>query len=1565
MSDLNLNIPKTVERIANIYPNNIAIYSDGISITYKNLQKAVNCLSRVIYDQLDGEKGKGVAFYLRREVNTIVAMLAIMKVGCYYIPLDKKYPIGRRDFILSDIKPSLILVDEDIDTTIRKIFINSEIFNTEITSEIDLEIGSKSWAYAIYTSGTTGNPKGVVINHGGLSNLISAGAEVLDLKPGDRILQYASVGFDAAGWDIYLALTTGSTLCMISDDLMTDPVSVSNFVLNQKVNLITVTPTFLAEMPKIPHPSVKKLVVMGDCTDPKTLDYWCEICDVYNGYGPTETTIGATIGLYKKGSNPKNIGKPFKNYQIQIRKLDSNLETSDTDVGEIIIGGPGVAVCYWNQPILTMEKFFTDSNGCRFYRTGDLGKMLSDGSIEFIGRIDNQVKINGVRIELEEIERLIMAVPGVVRACVLYKDKSLNAYYTTNNKEKIPDQILRRALEMNLHSSVVPGNFCHLEFFTLTPNGKVDKSKLPLIIQSFTEPSDPLERLVVEVYRRVLNQSEIGIDTNYYSVSGDSLTAFKIVHGLKMIGLDTNVSTILKYPVISELIPHLKLNSQSKSISDVSVSNRNEVLLTPYQKELFYYQTLHPLDYTFNMVVFVKLVDTNLDLIVNALNTVLKKNCACRTALKMVNSEVYQYFTLDVKYEIISLPEESISETLILDHKKPFDFINLTESVPLTRVKIYQTKNDFYLSIVKHGMIVDAFSEKIFWKDFQEALNNKTLFIEDKSYLEFATKVVNEFNKKADEDFWIKKLSGCVPTTIKANPGICSEIAFIDFYDGLDKLRQLSIKCNTTVYVILATAFQILLYKYSQSIDTTFATQLSIRDTSYIDTIGFMVSTLLVRNKLESNETISELISRNSKLIRKTFKHPYQSLGQLLNYCVEKVNPIMFVYNENDYTNFDCTKAEFIDYHPNMQSNPLYWNLCATDSKICFQVSYTKQYSETFIKELTKAYKLILDNILLNYNQSVSKIEYFDDLPLIRGTNFRLPTESVDSLVSSMAKVFPNRTAIRYSSTESDCIDAEISYSELDKRSDMIAYYLRKIYDVNNGDIVGLHLPRGSDFICASIAVWKLGAAYVPLDQTYPVERLKHIVSDSNPVVVITNTKLPDFWPSFHLDSMENVAVGEVKSQSKSDSVAYLIYTSGSTGLPKACSVRHESIVNVAMHFNNVLNLKYDSQFWNLTSVSFDISVLEMFSPLINGSISTICPVCVGKNPVMLVNWINKEKPDVIQATPTMFSMIATHITPKNDLKILVGGEEIKPKLAKALLKITPNVYNVYGPSETTIWSTFSLITDPENIYIGKPISNTDCLVINSDYQPVANGVDGELAISGVGVSNGYHNNPKQTTDRFIQIKGIRFYRTGDIVRYKENNLQFICRADYQAKINGHRIELSEITLILENHPDIKEAVATIKNHNEVDHLVAYVIPSNKVDNSILFEYLKSKLPLAMIPSYIIQLPRFPETLNGKTDPKNLPMIDSDLNGFSFVNTSKIVKPETETEKQLYTLWNEILKTGDFSVTDSIMYIGASSIILPVILKKTNDSFKISLTLEQLIKNSTVRQCGQLIDSKI
>lgn len=1552
------SILKSIEKISETNPDKEAIVCKSESLSYRDLYTNINAISKLIREHFDNENNK-ICFILDRSPAVVVTMISIMETNNCYIPIDLSYPLDRMKYICDNC--DAMIVNDNTLHFASKLGYSKKIINI---SRIDLSDQSNSFvykrdinkeAYIIYTSGTTGAPKGVMISYFSLLTMTKSAIKRLGVTCDDKVLQYASVGFDAAGWDIYIAILAGCSLYMVDEDARMDPTECYKFIRDNRLTVVTITPSLLAEFPKTRLPDVKHLIVMGEMSNISNMEFWCKEHRIYNGYGPTEATIATTLKEYKIGTPNTNVGTPLSSHSVYI--LTDDFKETD-DVGEIYIGGPCVAIGYYNMKEVTKNKFIEHHKFGRLYRTGDIGRIVVN-DVEILGRKDNQVKINGIRIELEDLESHINELDFIKMCAVIYHDQELVCFYVANKHIEQSDILIRSHLTKFVHQTVVPKSYVELTNMPITTNGKIDRQQLKDKIQTsenkvIVDDHDELSTIISEGYKQVTRKSYTGkfsFETNFFSIGGCSLTAHIISNYINKFKYNIKAVDVLKYPTIGLLHKYISDINQNFS-SNCVVETTNNALIT--QQSLFHHQSLNPNCKSYNTKQCFN-IKGNLDM--KKLKRAIKSTILNHESLK---SSFYLDHTLKLKIH------DKISDNSDIDH--PF---SLKE--PPIRFSLTNIKDKFYkLIIVKHSIIADIASECIILKEISDRYNGKNIPSNRYSLFEFNSKFNAKLlaNKKHSKTFWKDKLYNVEPTQLPINNNqirhktreIMHQRSSCQIVRSIDSCLIYDISQNegSSIFSVLAALLSITLSVCCNTEEVSFGTEVSLRETEYdMNLVSLLVNIVALVINVNSKITFSELLKQVSNTIIEAISHasiPSYSLGKY--YKPE----IMLVMQDIDQTLcLNGVDIEQIDLAPSESMFPVTWNCrhYKSTGEIKFYIEFNEQYSSEYLNYVVDIFESVLSRV--SYTQSIQDLLY-DALKTSPSNDVCYTSGSLVSMFDSVKQ----NCEVRY-------MDFIFSHEEMIRATNGIANKLIEL-GVVPGACVAVLLRRSHIAIAVVLAILRTGAHFVPIDPDLPDARINYILSDCNCKLVVTNSnhkhKVKDTLVVDNLvvDDLDDYLDCQFNiDKSTSESIAYIIYTSGSTGTPKGVIVKHKSISNVTQHFNEILNLSPGSNIYHTTTLSFDIAYLELFLPIVFGYNLIIIPHCVVTNPFEFVKWINGDyliMPDLLQATPTSFSLICDHIQPNQNLNILTGGESLNTNLAEKLLKITNKLYNVYGPSETTIWSTCSLISNYNDINIGHPIKNTICKVFNNNLVPTPKGSTGELYISGIGLSDGYINRPDLTNEKFVNIDGQKFYKTGDIVKRNfDDTMIYINRSDFQCKINGHRIELGEISYILESFPGIDQAV-TFANVVNDRTILCSVFKSNDYNISIsnVLDFLNCQLPRYMIPSIIKSIKSFPKTANGKININELKEYCGDTSARDNFTNRTLTVPSTNTEYLIYKIWNDVLIVDDVSTDDNIVNIGGTSIDFVSIISKINKETKLSLSVMDIIRHPTIKSLAQHID---
>lgn len=1572
----NKNIPliKHFEKQVRKTPNNIALTFKGTHFTYKELNEKANSLA--YYLRENGVTNNTiVGLMVNRSSEMIIGILAILKAGGAYLPIDPEYPEDRISYMLKDSKTEILLSQRSLSKKVScKKIINIDLNNSlYYHHKENLKNISKpeDLAYIIYTSGSTGKPKGVMLMQKNYSNFLASMLNNINyLKHGDKhsIISITTVSFDIFGFETLISLACGLHLYLTDYFEQKYSDHLANLIENEKIDIIQTTPSImrfhLDNCKNIQQFSKLKYVILAGEQLPNDLVLKLkEIIpnvNIINGYGPSETTIFSAI-CNVTNLDRISIGRPIGNTEFYILDKDMNLLPTNT-IGEIYIGGDGVGKGYLYKDELTNEKFIRNPFGKGvLYKSGDLGAWNNDGTVLCKGRIDHQIKLRGLRIELEEIENKINKFNTnlKIKSVVILKGTSTKAYlhaFISADKEINLDE-LKNYLLKNLPNYMVPYTYSFLDKFPTTPNGKIDRkalntTKVVELTRNIVEPKTETEKIVFREIANILQNSNFGITDDFFSIGLDSLRIINLSIKLnEKFESKLTISDFYNLTNIQKLSTFID-NSKNRQIYELSHNEKIEFYpLSSAQERIFYAQKLDENSIAYNVcggIIFDKKISK--DKIINAFEILMKRHSAFRTSFMWYDNNLMQRIddSCNLNIEFIKDTKEDFS--YLIDHfAKPF---NLSKA-PLLRVEIHYTKKKETLVLIDtHHIIVDGTSLSILFSEFTKLLNKEELPKNEFEYTDYAIWENNFKNTREFENFkqyWNRKFANReipvinlpydFPVSEKKNFEGNTISKTLDEKIFLS-LKQLSQNYNVSPFILLLSVFYILLYKYTKQDNIIIGSPLASRDLEGTQgLIGMFVNNMVLENKISSNLSFHDFVMQTKSLVLDTMAHepyPYELLSREFN---NNFFDVMFTYqNTFDFFNKDI-KVLFA------KNKTAKFNLSLEIIEATGEINLeynTSLFTNETAKNLLNHYFNILNEIIINSNRSIEEIPVLDEFErnkILYGFNntyLKYPeNKTISEMIEEQALKTPDKIAITFE-------DKFITFKDLNEKSNQLAHYLRS-KNLQRNDIVSILLDRSLELIISMLAVLKSGACYIPIDPTFPKNRITYMLTNSNSKLLIVSDQTEkniNFEEKLNI-SLENIDklsndISSLEHINLPDDNSYIIYTSGSTGTPKGVVLKHKSLTNLTYHLNNYVEfLKFPKDtdcMASVTTSSFDIFVFETLICLQKGIKVAISNKDEQMIPEKLDNFIKKNNVNSIQMTPSRMQLLLDNIKdiPNfNKLEyVTLAGEPLPNTLLSQLKKHgVRKVYNGYGPSETTVFSTFTDVTDYSTITIGKPLSNTYVYVLDNKLNPVPVGIEGELYISGDGVGNGYLNKPNITNANFIPnpfVDNKIMYKTGDSCKFLPNGeLLYLGRIDNQIKIRGLRIELDEIENKILSFPFMQKVKVVKQIINEREFLSAYFIAYNHITIANLRSYLLEFLPNYMVPTYFVALDKFPYTPNGKIDTKALPLPKMDLSE----NSQKYVPPQTELEIKLTKIFEEILNTKPIGITDDFFELGGDSIL--------------------------------------
>ncbi|HVG10753.1 MAG TPA: amino acid adenylation domain-containing protein [Thermoanaerobaculia bacterium] len=1529
-------------RWAESTPDALAVVWEGGRLTYGELARQVDSLAGRLRAQGVGPETV-VALRLERSPELVTAALAVLEAGGAYLPIDPANPKERAGWILEDSGALLEL------TAIP------EGEGTPFPVRTDPD----SLAYVIYTSGSTGRPKGVELRHRGLSSLIAWHCRILGLEPSDRTALVASPGVDVSVFEMWTALTAGASLYVPPPDRILSPPALLAWAAEQRITVLSL-PTPLAEAVLAePLPEGLAIRVLFTGGDRLRLRPAPGIpFALINHYGPTEGTIVATSGrVDPKGEGNPHIGSPIANTRAHV--LDRDFRPVPVGVaGELGLAGEGLARAYRGRPDLTAERFVPNpmpesggGRGERLYRTGDLVRWRPDGHLEYLGRLDRQIKVRGVRIEPGEIEAALLRHPEVREAAVdLRPGPSGEPVLVAWVAGPISD--LRSHLRQLLPEALVPATFVFLPALPLTPAGKVDRDALV-----GPAPSDrpqpragtQFEELLAGIWSEVLQVERVLPEDDFFELGGHSLLATQVVARVrKVFGVELPLQALFEEPTLAGLARQLRELAIPSTSPVRRVSREGRLPLSYAQQRLWFLHRLDPDSPAYDMPGLVHLSAGPAE-IQACLSRIVARHEALRTTFPETDGEPWQEIVPPARVELpvidlAALPDP-IGEARRLaaeEARRPFDLVRgpLLRTFFLQLGHVGHGKHRLLLNI--HHAVADGWSLEILARELSALLRGEALPELPVQYADYAA--WERAQPEAQLGWWLDELAGDLPPLElpldRARPprqrhrGASLPVLLPP--GTVQGLRQLARAVGATPFMVLLTAFQALLHRLSGQDDIRVGVPVANRHRVEIEgLIGLFVNTLVLRTRFGIAHGLRESVESVRRTALGAFLHQDIPFGRL----VDELQP------ERDPSRTPLFQA-MLALQPAGDSPFLVEEIGNGTAKLELTLSLrlsgdriegwiehdTDLFDGISVLRWARYFQTLLDAGLADPERPVTELPLLgpeETGQLLREWNDNrspFPETCVHLLFDAQAERSPDAIAL-------SCGGVDLSYRELAARANGLAHRLRRL-GVGPEVAVGLPAERSIETVVGLLAILKAGGLYVPLDPSYPQERLDGMIEDSGVRFVLS--------PGQHLGEPLSAPV-------LPESLAYTIFTSGSTGRPKGVQVPHRALASFLASMAG--RLREDDVLLAVTTLSFDIAALEILLPLIVGARVVVASREVAADGALLAAEIARSGATVLQATPSTWQMlIESGWSGSPGLTALCGGEALPRELARGLLDRTSALWNLYGPTETTVWSSACRVD--RTVSIGRPLANESIHLVDRRLQPLPIGVEGELLIGGAGLARGYSGRPDLTAERFLPNPfgepGARLYRTGDLARrLPDGRLEILGRLDQQVKVRGFRIELGEVEAALEAHPAVSRAVAAVRDGRLAAYTVGGAGPAE------LRAWLARRLPGPMIPSLFMTLDALPLTPNGKVDRLALP----DPGPAPDLGET----PDTPDEAALAEIWEEVLGIEGVGRHRSFFELGGHSLLATRLISRVNQAFRTDLPLRALFEAPTLEGLALLV----
>ncbi len=1545
------SLPEFVEAQVRLTPDALAVLGpgEGRSCTYRELESRASQVTEFLRSQGIGPGGR-VAVRLPRGPELIAALLAVWRAGAAYVPIDVSSPAERSARILADSQATLEITPETFDR------IPQDTTAPVLDAAHAPDAGDP--AYVMYTSGSTGTPKGVVITHAGIANRVLWTVRQHKLGPEDRVLQKTTIGFDAAGWEIWAPLVSGGVVVLAPIGAERDPAMMLSAVAAHGVTVLQVVPSvlrLLAEEDWSGCGSLRLLFSAGEALHAELCRKVLAKADVelWNTYGPTECSIDVTAHRFDPAQvdGPVPIGRPLPGLRVVV--LDPTGQPVPIGVpGELYAGGVGLATGYQGLPALTADRFVPDPfgpKGARLYRTGDQVCWRDDRTLSYLGRLDAQVKVNGVRIEPGEVEAALNAHPSVRAAAVAVIDERLVAYVVGTAPS-------REFLAGRLPFALIPAAFVEMQELPLTPNGKVDRDALPaprLHHSTFTAPRTVAEKQVADTWAELLELPEVGVHDDFFQLGGSSLLLSRLARRLG----DVSLGALFTATTVEAQARLLEDDAERPAVT--RVSRRVPLPLSVAQHQFWLMDRINPGGAEWNAPLLIRLPESlsapDVDAVLTAL---VSRHEILRTRYVVEDGEPRQLIEppASVTARVVDGPVD-LDEVLR-------DGFDLAEG-PVWRAVLFRNPGaEHLLALVIHHIACDGWSSVVLARDIRELSRGSRLEPLPVQYADYGDWHRRHGVDESQLDYWRAQLAGLRPVELPtdrprparrdaAGGGVTFEVpaALTTELELVGRHRQ------TSLYTVLLTALATVLGRHGAGWDVPIGTSVTGRTRAEIhDVVGVFLNTVVMRCAIDPELTFAEAVGQMREVTQGAFAHQELPFDRLVDEIQQERDPsrtplyqVMFNFHEEGITGAANDPAD-------LELARRAWRHARTDLTLVLQrgkdgslsgfIEYASAlFDEATVQRLGRHFQALLEAVVTDPAVRLAELDLLteDERRRLARPAERRPVRCVHTDVADWARREPDRSAVAGGGQH-------FTYGELDRRATDLAYRLRGL-GVGSETVVGVSLARGAGFLVAVLGIWKAGGAYVPLDPSDAPDRRSHIIATTAARIVIDEPFLAGEPPAAPVPLPDADA----------GALAYVMFTSGSTGRPKGVQVEHRSLATMLAESRDNLAFTEDSAWLAMASFTFDISCVELFLPLVTGGRTVVADAEEVLDHPAQLRLMDGQGITHLQVSPPHWQMLLDAGFGRRDVTALTGGEAATPAHLSEIASRVTVFFNEYGLTETTVAATRWRVSErARTVAIGTPYPHVTVYLLDDEMRPVTPGAPGELYVGGAGVARGYANQPGLTASRFVPDPfaevGSRLYRTGDLCRELPNGeLVFVGRADRQVKVRGRRVELGEIEAVLTEHPDVRAAVVTIQDEQVVAYCVSEVgIPADLEAHAARF------LPEYMRPGRVVAIPRVPLTANSKIDYDALHRLDQPVQEKSDMSGA----PRNKLEYRIAGLWADVLDRFA-GVHDDFFQAGGTSILATQLVSKIRREFGVKVSMRAFFDNPTIAGLAVLVEEAV
>jgi fengycin family lipopeptide synthetase D len=1589
--------------VSHLSPNVSVIYYNE-KWSFKKLNSTANQFARLL--QNTGiKKGDAVGLYLNHGIDIPLSILAIHKLGAYYVPLSKENPAEYNKQIINDVECSYIISDEDIlFKGVSYINIRHKLlYNKLDITNLSTKVSPNDIAYILYTSGSTSKPKGVIISHSNLTYYINWFVSFLMPKLKGLPAFTSSIRFAAAVTQLYAPLVTGRNMYIVENNISYNSEALFNWFSSHLNSGLYIVPTLwqehlkYAETHNVRPPAF--VILSGEKVSEKLrIDSFMRFKETqfWNLFGPTETVANI---CYEQLSADKEvlIGKVLEGSNAIV----VNEELRETTSGELLVSGSGVCRGYVKRPEIN-NRSFELIDGIRFYRTGDLVCKEEDGRFRFLGRIDRQIKWNGVRIELQSIENTLLAIEGVQQAVVLlmeYDDYENELIAFIESIERLPKNTYISTLEKKLPKSYIPQDIVLLKSFPKLDNGKVNinllKANFKATKNKTTNTLKSANSRLLRILRDILHITSITPNSNVFELGINSMALIRLLNRINItFQTNLNIGDIYANAQIASLVELINSKKYSnKNKIEYSFSEYKELALN--QKAVWIVEHTRNTLNSYNIIASIKLyaIDLTINRILTAIQKLSDENNMLRSFFVEHNGQIKRKIIDNYSVEVIQykLRHNSEIQKHITQHNT--NLWSENNKPPIKYILFEFENHTFQLIVVVNHILFDGLSIGILSKKLVNKLDGiSDLNSDSATYNAFVQNQVTQLTNSSYEQgirFWKDKLQSTslfldLPynynrPTIQDYKG---DVVIMNIDDKLkNKVKNYCNRNKISLFQFYLSAFSILLHKISNKDELLIAFPYSSRQAfEYESIIGYFTNVVLHKSRINGKLTLKESIQETKLSLVESmpywnvpFEELFLKLGVKSDPSFNPLYQVMFAYHEQ---NPQGVSKSGIEYQTREIANgaskfDMFLEVQDLEQKVELRFSYaTSLFKRNRIEQFTDYYISIIKTILKDEYKTFDSISLVNKKELKQIKQWNTTSKEYNTelnlfnLFEQAYKHYPNNTAL-------DSPQKHYTYGEL---YDSVQRFASKLIfeGVNKKQAVGISMHTSDSMIIAMLALSRLGIPYVPLDPDYPEARIDYIIESSGISHIICANSLNGKKHNKKevLFEVPDTLLAKISTYSAQENdLLYVMFTSGSTGKSKGVPVTNKGVSNFLLWLTNKYKITASDRFLHQTSINFDISVLELFSPLIVGATLVITKADEIKIWDKVIATLIEKKITLLQYVPSALWGLLASINSKfeSELRIVFsGGEPLTEELRELFFKkIDCQLVNLYGPTEASIYITSDdCFSGNHPVHIGKPIYNSQVHILDKFLNPVPIGAIGEIYLSGIGVSDKYVNNVEETKKRFVRDNdsNVLMFRTGDLGKYLDDgNIDFLGRVDKQVKIRGFRVELPEIEHVLLQLKPIKEAIALLHENSATDKriIIFYTIKTNNPipTRQEIQNHLKQFLPSYMVPSEFIEMKSLMHLPNGKIDTKGLlSRVDvlrnnTELHDFTAVST---------TEKQIKSIWEKALGHNNFSINDNFFDVGGHSLLIVEIKEIIEKILQKKIALTDMYKYTSIRSLAKL-----